>query len=271
MRMSGALSRRCVAYCGYLAEAPPRPHRARPASRAVVPARQRVPRTRNQASARPVLVPAIDEDDDPRVGGDIADARERQRVVDALRLVVERRVERRRRRHRTTKQIGTRRGRPSGAIVARTARRADSRNARWSADRRGSDGIAAYHGLMSQTRWLVAALPSWRSSLSLLIATLGRGIRRRRDRESQPVRDRASARPRRLDGGIDCREADRPRRRPTRSHRRRPPTPTPTNPPATAPPRASGPPLLAWAEFLARPQRVPIHGRRSERRPHASR
>ena len=30
------------------------------------------------------------------------------------------------------------------------------------------------------------------------------------------------------------------------------PTPTPTTAPATTPPRASGPPLLAWAEFLAR-------------------
>ena len=42
---------------------------------------------------RPVLVPAIHEDRHPRIRRDVADARQRQRIVAALRLVVERRVE----------------------------------------------------------------------------------------------------------------------------------------------------------------------------------
>ena len=50
------------------------------------------------------------------------------------------------------KQMGTRRGRPSVAIVASTARRAASMNVRWAAVRTGSDGIAAYDEAMSRVR-----------------------------------------------------------------------------------------------------------------------
>ena len=83
-------------------------------------------------------------------------------------------------------------------------------------------------------------------AVALLVATFGRGSPIGSSaRESQPVgaESRRDAR----------RHGDR-RRAPRHRRPRAPDDPRarPTRAPATAPPRASGPPLLAWAEFLAR-------------------
>ena len=128
-------------------------------------------------------------------------------------------------------------GRPArswpGPLVGRTrGTRAEP------ADRSGSDGIAAYHGLMPRSRWLFAGAVMAVAAVALLVATLGRGNPAGRDRrESRALRHRVAARRRDPDGiagtptpsvdptadgdTCDCHSLD--------AH------------PPTAPPRASGP------------------------------
>ena len=110
--------------------------------------------------------------------------------------------------------------------------------------RRGSDGIAAYHGLMPQTRWLFVGAVMAVAAVALLIATLGRGnpIAETAASPSPPTPDgRASISPGTATTSVD----------PTATASVDPPA-TPEAPATSkAPPRASGPPRLAWAEFLA--------------------
>src|SRR3954447_4680832 len=133
-------------------------------------------------------------------------------------------------------------------MVARTARRADSRNARWPVDRRGSEGIAAYHGLMRQTRWIFAGALTLVAAIALLVASLGRG--------NLVVDPAESPSPAASNGRATAAIATASVETATPSvdatAQRTPTASTPSDPPATAPRRASGPPLLAWAEFLAR-------------------
>src|SRR5688572_6158719 len=105
----------------------------------------------------------------------------------------------------------------------------------------GSDGIATYHGLMPQSRWLISGAVVAVIAVALLVATFGRGSPAgvaevspspTAIRTTAPVATWTPA--------------------PSPSPVAPTPAPTRTAAPATTPPRASGPALLAWAEFLAR-------------------
>ena len=96
---------------------------------------------------------------------------------------------------------------------------------------------------MPQTRWLIVGAVVAVVAVALLVATLGRGNPSgRRGCESKPDRDRRR----------DATATPTSTPAPSPSIAAPTPAPTPTTAPATTPPRASGPPLLAWAEFLAR-------------------
>jgi len=90
---------------------------------------------------------------------------------------------------------------------------------------------------MPQSRWLIAGAIVAVVAAALLVATLGRG-------SPAGVAD-VSHSPSTSSGATPT-----PLSTPAPSPSIVEPTPSPT--PATTPPRASGPPLLAWAEFLAR-------------------
>ena len=93
--MSGRSSSRWVAYCGVFG-AKSRDDRGMLGGRGDGLEYRGTPFGAQPGESRPVLVPVIDEDRDPRVGGDVADSGERQGVVVPFRLVVDRRVEDRR-------------------------------------------------------------------------------------------------------------------------------------------------------------------------------
>ena len=97
---------------------------------------------------------------------------------------------------------------------------------------------------MPQSRWLIAGAVVAVVAVALLVATLGRGSPAG-VADVSPSPSASSGRD--ADRDPDADPVDRPPSvvAPT-------PAPTPTTAPATTPPRASGPPLLAWAEFLAR-------------------
>ncbi len=258
-RMSGRVSSRWSTYCGYLRTEGGddarvvRPHPARRAS-----AR---PSQRSQREPRPVLVPPIDEDGHARIRGDVADASERGGVVAGASAC-------RRSASRgpagpasMTKQIGTGRGRPSGAIVTRTARRAvsEERTLRRGQDRVGL-GHRAYHRAvvrgpsartlrgMSRRRWLVVGGIVVAGSIVIGVLTRGdgRGAARSTRAHPRPTRSVPTA----------YRRPRAPTPSPTAL---RPQSPTPTTRPTpprslapTAPPRATGDPRLAYAAFLLR-------------------
>ena len=96
---------------------------------------------------------------------------------------------------------------------------------------------------MPQSRWLVAGAAVAVVAVALLVVAFGRG-------SPAGVSD-ASPSP-------SASSAATPNPTPTATPAPSPsvdaptPAPTPTPVPATTPPRASGPPLLAWTEFLAR-------------------
>src|SRR6478735_8635797 len=98
---------------------------------------------------------------------------------------------------------------------------------------------------MPQTRWLFVGAVVAVAAVALLVATLGRGNPAAEIAESPsppPANGRATASPATATPSVDptaTASAD--------------PSATPAAPaPSKAPPRASGPPRLAWAAFLAR-------------------
>ena len=94
---------------------------------------------------------------------------------------------------------------------------------------------------MPQTRWLIVGAVVAVVAAALLVATLGRGNptgvagASPSPTATEPMPPVATSTP-----------------APSPSINAPTPAPTPTTASATTPPRASGPPLLAWAEFLAR-------------------
>ena len=118
---------------------------------------------------------------------------------------------------------------------------------------------------MPQTRWLFVGAVDGGGRRGAAGRHARAGKSRRRDRgESAALRTGWSRE--RLAGDSDRRVSI-----PTATASADPPA-TPAAPaPSKAPPRASGPPRLAWAEFLRAPQRGPIDGRRPQRGAHDGR
>ena len=96
---------------------------------------------------------------------------------------------------------------------------------------------------MPQSRWLIAGAVVAVVAVALLVVTLGRG--------SPAGVSEVSPSPSASSGATPSRTPS-PTPTPSPSLVVATPAPTPTPAPPTTPPRASGPPLLAWAEFLAR-------------------
>lgn len=96
---------------------------------------------------------------------------------------------------------------------------------------------------MPQSRWLIAGAVVAVVAVALLAFTFGRG-------SSAGLSDVSPSPSAASDPTPTATPLSTPT--PTPSVVAPTPTPTPTTAPATTPPRATGPPLLAWAEFLAR-------------------
>ncbi len=96
---------------------------------------------------------------------------------------------------------------------------------------------------MPQSRWLIAGAVVAVVAVALLVATLGRGSPAGVADVSPSPSASSGATPTATPPSTPA---------PSPSIVAPTPAPTPTTAPATTPPRASGPPLLAWAEFLAR-------------------
>lgn len=114
-------------------------------------------------------------------------------------------------------------------------------NIRWTADSTGSDGIATYHGPMPPPRWLLAGAVFGFAALALVAATVGGPKPAAIVPGSPSPSDRSSPR---------VSIVPTPASSPTRGV-----TPTaipPSTRPTGAPPRATGAPRLAYAEFLLR-------------------
>jgi len=95
---------------------------------------------------------------------------------------------------------------------------------------------------MPQTRWLSVGAVMAVAAVALLVATLGRAnpVAESPESPSPPTPSgRASASPTTATPSAETTAPTSPA------------SPAPSSAPATAPPRASGPPHLAWAEFLA--------------------
>ncbi len=134
--------------------------------------------------------------------------------------------------------MGTVRGRPSGPIVARTARRAASMKARWLAVRKGSDGIAAYDGPMSRIRRPPRGI-GIRAALLATIAVLLVGCSPNGASSPTASGDTSSAAP-----GSSATTA--PDATPSAS------APSSPGHPLNVPPLASGSAIKAYAAFLSR-------------------
>lgn len=98
---------------------------------------------------------------------------------------------------------------------------------------------------MRQTRWIFAGVLTLVAAVALLVASLGRA-NLVVDPADSPAASNGGASAAIATGSL---ETATPRIDPTAQTT--PAAPTPSSASPTAPPRASGPPLLAWAEFLA--------------------
>jgi hypothetical protein len=99
---------------------------------------------------------------------------------------------------------------------------------------------------MPQTRWLLVGAVMAIAAVALLVATFGRGnLAGSADASPSPSTPTSDA--------TATMATSRPSALPSATAGTPAPTPNPEPAPSvTAPPRASGPPRLAWAEFLAR-------------------